>query len=292
MAAITWETVEDGIHAWVADTSGFDPSLIRWEYQGGPREIDYIALEIVTVGKVGQDYIKHDNSPTFGFTADYTTGVLTGAQGMRTGIGPVRAANAGGALPTGLSSAVDYWSVAVAADGSDDIHTTISGPVLRRQPVPPRYSAKTFKLATSRANALAGITVDIADNGTGTHTIVPAPGAELRSRALGMRTAKLMIHGFGQSAVRALVDVVSGLELHIAALDAAGVGIGDIDPVQQIPMPTASGGATLEREAVTGVMMHLASELESRQTYVERVQLTLTENTIGPVGTFWVPTAP
>lgn len=48
-------------------------------------------------------------------------------------------------LPAGLSASTDYWTV--------------------------RQSATTSKLATSYANAVAGVTIDITDAGTGTHTI-------------------------------------------------------------------------------------------------------------------------
>lgn len=48
-------------------------------------------------------------------------------------------------LPAGLSLATDYWTV--------------------------RQSSTTSKLAASRADALAGTTIDITDAGTGTHTV-------------------------------------------------------------------------------------------------------------------------
>jgi len=71
------------------------------------------------------------------------------AHGMETGDGPVRVSNSGGALPAGLAAATDYWVIAA--------------------------SANTFKLASSRANALAGTAVNItAAAGGGTHTLARA----------------------------------------------------------------------------------------------------------------------
>jgi hypothetical protein len=70
------------------------------------------------------------------------------AHGMTTGAGPFRLANAGGALPTGVGIAVDtnVWIIAPTAD--------------------------TYKLATSRANAVALTAIDItAAAGGGTHTL-------------------------------------------------------------------------------------------------------------------------
>jgi len=79
------------------------------------------------------------------FTADSATDVITHAAYDIASFSRVRLTNSGGALPTGLSAGVDYWTVAV--------------------------TATTSRLATSFANAIAGVTVDFSTNGTGTHTI-------------------------------------------------------------------------------------------------------------------------
>lgn len=80
---------------------------------------------------------------------DVTTGsdtIAEAAHGMTTGDGPFRVANAGGALPTGLTADTNYWIIAATAD--------------------------TYKLATSKANALALTAIDItAAAGGGTHTL-------------------------------------------------------------------------------------------------------------------------
>lgn len=75
-----------------------------------------------------------------------TTDAMTAtAHGKMTGFGPVRLANSGGALPTGLAAATDYWLIVV--------------------------DANTVKFASSYANALAGTPVDITAAGSGTHTM-------------------------------------------------------------------------------------------------------------------------
>lgn len=67
------------------------------------------------------------------------------AHGFETGDGPVRFTNAGGALPTGLAAATDYWIIKVSAD--------------------------TYKVATTLANALALTAVTLSTNGSGTQTL-------------------------------------------------------------------------------------------------------------------------
>lgn len=69
------------------------------------------------------------------------------AHGMLTGAGPFRLVTSG-TLPTGTGIAVDtnVWVIATIAD--------------------------TYKLATSKANALAAIAIDITAAGSGTHTLV------------------------------------------------------------------------------------------------------------------------
>ncbi len=65
--------------------------------------------------------------------------------GLSTGDGPVRVSNAGGALPTGLLAATDYWFI--------------------------RMGVYTFKLALSLDDALAGTAIAISTDGTGTQTM-------------------------------------------------------------------------------------------------------------------------
>lgn len=80
------------------------------------------------------------------FTAEADDDLLTiVGHGMLTGDGPVRVANAGGGLPTGLAAATDYW---VIREGDDNL-----------------------KLATSLSNALNGTAINITTDGTGTQTL-------------------------------------------------------------------------------------------------------------------------
>lgn len=82
------------------------------------------------------------------FTAVATTNILTkSSHGFRTGI-KVRVSNSGGALPTGLVAATDYYVIKIDAD--------------------------TFYLSASLLGALNGTAIiDITTNGTGTNTVTP-----------------------------------------------------------------------------------------------------------------------
>lgn len=79
------------------------------------------------------------------FTAGADDVCTAVAHGLLTGDGPFRLTTSAADLPLNLLTATDYWIIRIDAD--------------------------TFYLATSRANAIAGTRVDIADAGTGTHTI-------------------------------------------------------------------------------------------------------------------------
>jgi plastocyanin len=82
------------------------------------------------------------------FTANATTDQLTlvspTTHGQVTGDGPVQLTTTT-TLPAGLSTATNYWLIVV--------------------------SPGVVKLATSRANAIAGTAVDFTDAGSGTHTM-------------------------------------------------------------------------------------------------------------------------
>lgn len=76
------------------------------------------------------------------FTADSTTDVFTSSAHGFTDGDLVRVSNSGGALPTGLAAATDYYVMT--------------------------STTNTFKLSTVR---LSGTAVDISTNGTGTQTV-------------------------------------------------------------------------------------------------------------------------
>lgn len=100
----------------------------------------------------------------FVFTADNTTDTCTKvAHGLLTGDGPIRVSNSGGALPSGIVAATDYWVIKVGAD--------------------------TFKFATTLANALAGTPINLTTDGTGTQT--------LSDTASTLRSASLTVDGSG-----------------------------------------------------------------------------------------------
>lgn len=81
------------------------------------------------------------------FTAVASTDVMTKtAHGLVLGE-VAQVSNSGGALPTGLSAATNYYAIPIDAD--------------------------TFYLASSLVNAQAGTHIDLTTNGTGTQTITP-----------------------------------------------------------------------------------------------------------------------
>lgn len=82
------------------------------------------------------------------FTTSSANLVMT-AHGLNTGDGPLETSNSGGALPTGLAASTQYWVIKV--------------------------DANDFQLATSLANALAGIAI-VTSGGTGTQTLVQQAG--------------------------------------------------------------------------------------------------------------------
>lgn len=85
------------------------------------------------------------------FTAANASEIFTSAaHGLKTGDGPMQVTNAGGALPTGLALVTDYFAIVL--------------------------DANTFKLATTRALALAGTNLLISTDGTGVQTITGTAG--------------------------------------------------------------------------------------------------------------------
>lgn len=106
------------------------------------------AIDITGVSLFSAECVVDVNTPSAKtFTADDASDTFTtAAHGYTTGL-KGQASNSGGALPTGLSGATDYFVIVL--------------------------TSSTFKLATSLANALAGTALTISSNGTGTQTFTP-----------------------------------------------------------------------------------------------------------------------
>lgn len=95
-------------------------------------------------------------------------------------------------------------------------------------------------------------------------------GQELQVLVKGHRTAVLELQchgakGAGTAPMRVLSNVMSGLRANFYALNAAGVGIGQVEKIQ-------GGGATrssmLLPRAIGRVHLHVGSSVESRTTYI------------------------
>jgi hypothetical protein len=97
------------------------------------------------VEPVGQ--IDRSSLASFASTAvnTSTNAINVTGHGLTTGQGPVWVSNQGGALPTGLVALTAYWVIMVDVDH--------------------------FKLASSRANALAGTPISLTAQGSGTDTV-------------------------------------------------------------------------------------------------------------------------
>lgn len=190
--AITWDTVENAIQAWVADISGLPGNKCVWTYQGGAQPVlPYIALEIGSPRGVGQPWKNKT------------------------------------------------------------------------------YDAVTDELVTKvRQHQVAILTLQFFSEDIGT------PGTT------------------GREPIELLSDVVAGVDLHEEDLDAGGVGIGEITPVQYVS-PSKNG--ILRGRSIVTVTLHLASELERRGDYVDRFKMTATvqaENGDAvDATTFWDPPA-
>lgn len=117
----------------------------------------------------------------------------------------------------------------------------------------------------------------------------PAPGEELRMRARGVRTAtfevQLVPDGGVEAMRRAALDLVASVPLNVFTLDEAGIAIQNIGPVVIVQ---GERGTIMEPRAVVEFTLGLASELEARTTYIERVQI----HTAPLDGDVWVPSPP
>ena len=109
------------------------------------------------------------------------------------------------------------------------------------------------------------------------------PYEEIVRVARGMRTARLemqcfAVEGTSSAALSILSDVMASLQLHISNLDDAGVGIGVLGPLQ--PLSGRRNGI-LEPRATWSLGLHLASEVQDFVTYIQSIDLSVTEASTG-----------
>ena len=278
MSAIDWTTIEAAIHSWVRLGADLSADRVIWDYEGGKRPpAPYVEMSIADVVGIAHDWKTYEPNPLvfadITVTADAGTDNFTAvAHGRLTGTGPVRLTTTG-TTPGGTAVATDYWVIKTGDD--------------------------TFKLATTFTRSMTALPIDLTSAGTGTIKLVDTPetelqGEELTVKARGHRTATLVLQAFGatgigEGAVPILVDVEAALALHEYALDLAGVGIGNSGAVLLIE---GRRGGILEPRARCEIQLHLASELEARETYIERVQVTITETPHGANLELWTPSPP
>lgn len=106
-------------------------------------------------------------------------------------------------------------------------------------------------------------------------------GEEITLYSRGVRTGQLTLTCYGAptevansdtSPLARLEDVLAKANLltYCNALDEAGIGLGQADPVRQIG--TRENAAYFEPRAFVSVQLHLTSELSEKTTYIEHVE--------------------
>ena len=146
----------------------------------------------------------------FTFTAEADDDLCTkAAHGLQTGDGPIRVANSGGGLPTGLAASTDYWVIVA--------------------------SSSTFKLATSLANALAGTAINLTTDGTGTQTLSDVSTTQRQTLMAQWSTDS---DAQGTLAANAVVNpVLSATEANLVADAGAVLSIGLIKVASASNLP-------------------------------------------------------
>jgi hypothetical protein len=104
-------------------------------------------------------------------TATAATDTFTAGASHNLATGMLIQMTAGTSLPTGLSATTNYWVIVT--------------------------SPTTFKLATTRANALAGTAIDITDAGVGTLTVITIATTGVGSTPIAAKTSVEIDGAFG-----------------------------------------------------------------------------------------------
>lgn len=271
MSALPYSTIEDAVQAWIVAGSGLASDHVVWSEQTAPRpQGEFISMRLTVLEQRGRDWFdRYDNFITFGpLTISGRSGnsLTITNHGRSTGDGPAQFANVGGALPAPLAALTNYWLVVI--------------------------DANTVQVATTFQNAVAAtpVVITLTSGGSGTNTVSSTPtttraGQEVAQRVRGPRHGLLQLECFAgaptggsatgaTSPVAILHDAITAhcLESINAALVAAGVGVGAIEPIRSIDGVVNT--VRFEPRAIAHVHLHLAAELVETSTYIQIVNIT------------------
>lgn len=124
----------------------------------------------------------------------------------------------------------------------------------------------------------------------------PTEGQEILVKAQGMRQATIIVECWGEgrkgqtpaiNPLPLLAQAIDALELYVTPLDAAGVGIGEVTPIQL----AGKAGTILSPRARCEIGIHLASEVQGFEAALDRVQITTRVGDEIEVDT-WIPDEP
>jgi hypothetical protein len=272
MSALPMTTIEDAIQAWLVAGSGLASDHVIWGGQGNPRPAgEFIEMRLTVLEHRGRDWLDRTDNvftiPTLTISAVSTGGdtlTITG-HGLATGDGGITFASSL-TLPAPLLAGVKYWPVVI--------------------------DPNTIKVAATFQNAVAAvpIIIDLQSAGSGVITIVATAtavhaGQEIAQKLRGPRRAMLTLECFAgaptggaatgtTSPTAVLHDAITSYatEVRSAALAAAGIGVGQIEPIRSVDGVVNS--VRLELRAIGTVYLHLASELAETSTYIQVVNVT------------------
>lgn len=267
MSAVAWTGIKNAIVDWMVAGSGLPASRFRWGGQNAPEPAGtsqaWVSLRISQVTMSGWDWNAYAARPlnftAKPFTLDDTANVLlVPLHTLTTRSGPIRLTTTGSLAGTGVATGTDYWWI--------------------------RTDDNTAQLATSFANADAGVFIDILGVGTGVHSVVSTPdtvtaGQELTEYARGARRVQVSVTCFppqpttdSSEALAILTDIVASSYLTSISEALSAANIGMIDPGQPQAVDGILNSVYFEPRATMTVMFHTVSEVSATQTIIAEVQ--------------------
>lgn len=255
-------TIEKALQDFVCEASGLADTHVIF-MDGMPRpEGTYITLNVDTEGAPADDDDARAHNPLVldardveAVNGDALT--VTGHPYVN-GDGPLPLQTTG-TLPAPLSTSGRYWIIV------DD--------------------ENTIRVASTRANARAGVAVTLTDAGTGVHTIVSDDdtrriGEEIKLIKQGQRMCEVQIQCYstaptGSGSARAVLTRMvdrSELSTPVAILNAAGIGAVGFDTVQMFP--EIANRDMYQGRAVTVFTYFVVASQHETNTTIEQAEIT------------------
>jgi hypothetical protein len=268
------------IQNWIVAATGLQSTYVLWTYYGAGRPSlsisdetrnAFIELTFGTVSEPCHDWVTYDDNPLV--FSPLTPGSVVGddvtitGHGLVSGDGPIQLSSTG-TLPAPLQALTNYWVIVIDPNTIQLAATFVE--------TGGNYVGNPITPITLTSTGSGTITLSATDD-------TVRAGVELERTTQGPREMTLELECFGVEKsgilpLQLLTDVVASIPLNLDALDAAGLGMSELDTTNTqggVRFMEGHRGSILEPRAQVQINLFTTASLTDFYTYIAELKATI-----------------